>query len=170
AIAVSYGCHINGPRGLCSSQLLGLPRLVMFIDVSQWGVGVFTVHAAYDVTATSATDPYRGSVSAVPQTFPKAPAATQDNGPKIGYENFEAPGVLTPVITTSAGQQVHSVEYLGRGAGEPSIGNNWKSGVTSFQSDLQTLFVTFNDTNHSATWANRAAPTSQAVDSDPIGF
>ena len=65
---------------------------------------------------------------------------------------------------------MHSVEYLGRGAGEPSIGNNWKTGVTSFQSDLQTLFVTFNDTAHTATWVNRAAPTSQAVDSDPIGF
>src|SRR5205807_3693140 len=139
-----------------------------FIDVAQFGIGVFTVHVAYDVTATSAVDPYRGAVSAVPQTFPTAPTATQDAGPKIGYENFEAPGVLTPVTTTSAGQQVHSFEYMGRGAGEPSIGNNWKSGVTIFQSDLQTLFVTFD--GHSAAWANRAAPTSQAVDSDPIGF
>src|SRR5204862_4741512 len=124
----------------------------------------------YDVTASSAADPYLGTVSAVAETFPKAPAAAQDSGPKVGYENFEAPGLLTPVLTTSAGGQVHSVEYMGRGAGEPSIGNNWKSGVTSYQSDLQTLFITFNDTAHSATWVNRAAPTSQAVDSDPIGL
>src|ERR1700682_64937 len=56
---------------------------------------------------------------------PLAPAATPipiappDTGPKIGYENFTAPGDLTPVKTTEAGQQVNSVEYLGRNAGEP---------------------------------------------------
>ncbi|MFS8084754.1 MAG: hypothetical protein ACMG6H_03925, partial [Acidobacteriota bacterium] len=102
------------------------------------------------------------------------PAASQDTGPKIGFENFIAPGVLTPTLITSAGQQPNSVEYLGRSAGEPSIGNNWKTGVTSYQSDLQTLFVTFNDTcpsnGQTSTWVNRQAPTSQAVNSDPIGF
>ena len=62
--------------------------------------------------------------------------------------NFEAPGVLTPV-TVSTGP---TVEYMGRGAGEPSIGVNWNSlapnnvtGVTNFQSDLETLFITFTN-------------------------
>ena len=63
---------------------------------------------------------------------------------------------------------------MGRNAGEPSIGNNWLSDVTVFYSDLQSLFVTFNDTcpasGLSSTWVNRPAPTAQAVDSDPIGF
>src|SRR5260370_26296753 len=63
---------------------------------------------------------------------------------------------------------------MGRNSGEPSIGNNWKTGVTAFQSDLETLFVTFNDTcpssGQSSTWINRPAITSLAVDSDPIGF
>lgn len=102
------------------------------------------------------------------------PIANQDTGPKIGFENFTAPGVLTPTLVTSAGQQPNSVEYMGRGAGEPSIGNNWKSGVTSYQSDLQTLFVTFNDScpanGQTSSWVNRQAPTSLAVNSDPIGF
>src|SRR3954447_25660727 len=40
------------------------------------------------------------------------PPAPQDTGAKIGYENFTAPGLLTPVKTTEAGQQVNSVEYL----------------------------------------------------------
>jgi len=169
-IYIHQGSDTSGPLVTSSIQGPGLTHQVAFIDVAQVGTGVFTVHVAYDVTATSAADPYLGVVSAVPETFPTAPAASQDTGPKVGYENFEAPGVLTPVITTSAGQQVNSVEYMGRGAGEPSIGNNWKSGVTNFQSDLQTLFITFNNTTHTATWVNRAAPTSQAVDSDPIGF
>lgn len=102
------------------------------------------------------------------------PAAAQDTTGKIGFENFTAPGVLTPTLITSAGQQPNSVEYLGRSAGEPSVGNNWKTGVTSYQSDLQTLFVTFDDScpanGQTSTWVNRQAPTSQAVNSDPIGF
>ncbi|MFL6585212.1 MAG: PKD domain-containing protein [Chthoniobacterales bacterium] len=106
-----------------------------------------------------------------PTPIPQAPA---DTGPKIGYENFTAPGVLTPVKTTEAGQQPNSVEYLGRNAGEPSVGSNWATGVANFQSGLQTLFITFDEScplsGLSANWVNRAAPTSVAVDSDPIGF
>jgi hypothetical protein len=109
------------------------------------------------------------------------PPAPQDPGPKLGFENFEGPGVLTTVVTSSQGQPVNTVEYMAHDAGEPSIGVNWNSpapnnlnGVTAFQSDLQTLFVTFNDTCNpstpKATWVNRPAPTSQGVDQDPIGF
>ena len=105
------------------------------------------------------------------QSIPPAP---QDTGGKIGYENFIAPGVLVPVKTTEAGQQVNSVEYMGRNAGEPAVGSNWATGVANFQSGLQTLFITFNDScpanGLSSVWANRAAPTSIAVDSDPMGF
>ena len=138
-----------------------------FIDVSKWGTGVFTIHVAYATTPDSATDEYHGAVSVVSAV----PPATVDTAPKIGYQNFEAPGVLTPVNSTSGGP---TVEYLGRGAGEPSVGNDWSTGVTNFQSDLETLFITFDDTcpanGLSAIWANRPAPTSQAIDSDPIGF
>src|SRR3984893_6459306 len=102
------------------------------------------------------------------------PLAPQDVSNYVGYENFTAPGVLTPVKTTEAGQQVNSVEYMGRNAGEPSVGSNWATGVANYQSGLQTLFITFNDScpanGQTATWVNRAAPTSIAVDSDPIGF
>src|SRR5437763_4028251 len=68
---------------------------------------------------------------------------------------------------------------MGHDAGEPSVGVNWKSpnsvtGVTNFQSDLQTLFIKFDDScqasGQKATWYNSPAPTSQFVDSDPIGF
>jgi hypothetical protein len=100
--------------------------------------------------------------------------APMDSGPKVGYQNFEAPGTLTNVTSSSQGPSAKTVEYLGHDAGEPSLGNNWKTGTTVYQSDLQTLFITFNDScpanGQAATWVNRPAPTSQFVDSDPIGF
>ncbi len=102
------------------------------------------------------------------------PPASPDPGPKIGYENFLAPGVLVPVRTTEAGQQPDSVEYMGRNAGEPSVGSNWITGVDNFQSGHQTLFITFDDScpasGQSSAWVARLAPTAVAIDSDPIGF
>lgn len=98
---------------------------------------------------------------------PTLPAAPRDAGPKIGYENFEAPGQLTTITQTSSG--LYTVEYLGRSAVEPSIGANWKTGVINYKSDLEALFVTVGS-NGSANWVNRRAPTSKFIDSDPIGF
>ena len=126
------------------------------------------------VNSSVLNDGISGSLFAQAPTPTPIPIAPKDTNPKIGYENFTAPGVLTPVKTTEAGQQVNSVEYLGRNAGEPSVGSNWATGLANFQSGLQTLFVTFNDNcpinGPSSVWVNRAAPTSVAVDSDPIGF
>jgi hypothetical protein len=154
----------------------GLTSQIAYIDIAQWGTGVFTIHVAHDITPASAADPYHGAVSVVAAIPAPAPAAAQDNGPKLGYQNYEAPGVLTQVTQTSSGAL--TVEYMGRGAGEPSIGANWSTGVVNMQSDLETLFITFNDTCPSngqlstnlSTWANRRATTSQFIDSDPIGF
>jgi len=96
---------------------------------------------------------YAQAATPTPTPIPIAPP---DTGPKIGYENFTAPGVLTPVKTTEAGQQVNSVEFLGRNAGEPSVGSNWITGVANFQSGLQTLFITFDNScpasGISSTW------------------
>ena len=117
--------------------------------------GVFT----YNDTAVSSS-----CQANFTETLPPAPT---DNRPKIGYENFEAPGVLTQITQTSSG--VYTVEYLGRSAIEPSIGVDWKTNVTAYQSDLETLFVTFGS-NGLASWVNRRAPTSQFIDSDPILF
>ena len=159
---------MNGP---------GLTNQTTFIDVSQWGTGVFTVHVVYDTTPV-VTDLYKGTATAVPLTPAPPPPAPQDTGPKIGYENFEAPGILTQGTALSSG--VVTVEYMGRGAGEPSIGVNWNStsnsvgGMTNFQSDLETDFISWNEscspTIPKATWVNRRAPTSVLIDSDPIGF
>src|SRR6202035_197806 len=182
-IANEYDIHIHkgskaGPLLTSAYQGPGLTNQVAYIDPSNLptsGVNpttVFTVHVAYDTTPASAADEYHGSATAVPLTATSIAPAPQDTGPKIGFENFEAPGVLVPASALSSGGV--TVEYMGRGAGEPSVGANWVTGVVNFQSDLQTEFVTFDDScnlaNPKAVWANRRAPTSQFIDSDPIGF
>jgi hypothetical protein len=159
----------------------GTPPEVVDLDPSDPTIatGQFSVHVVY-FSATAAFQ-YSGSASPISTSAASAlaPSAPQDRGPKIGFENFEAPGTLVQVTDSSQGPTVHTVEYMGHDAGEPSIGVNWNSpnsatGVTNFQSDLQTLFIKFDDScpanGQSATWYNSAAPTSQFVDSDPIGF
>ena len=137
---------------------------------SQWRS---IIAVAFALAAAVCAMPFFSTHAQNPTPMPPPPAP-QDTGPKIGYENFAAPGVLVPVTTTEAGQQVHSVEYMGRNAGEPSIGSNWATGVVMFKSGLESLFVTFDDScpvnGQSATWVDRPAPTSVGIDSDPISF
>src|SRR6266511_2681248 len=157
------------------------PPEIVDLDPSnpEIGTGQFSVHVVY--FSASAGFQYSGSATSVSASAGTAlaPSAPLDRGPKIGFQNFEAPGTLVQVTDSSQGPTVHTVEYTGHDAGEPSIGVNWNSpnsasGVTNFQSDLQTLFIKFDDScpanGQSATWYNSAAPTSQFVDSDPIGF
>lgn len=167
-----------GPVVTSAFEGPGLTKQVVYIDASNLTTDaahpttVFTVHVAYDTTPASAIDPYHGSATPVSTSAVAIQAAPQDTGPKSGFENFEAPGVLVPASALSSGGV--TVEYLGRGAGEPSVGANWVTGVINFQSDLQTEFVTFNDSCNlslpKAAWADRRAPTSNFIDSDPLGF
>src|SRR5207253_1901894 len=115
--------------------------------------------------------------SAPAAPVPAVPVAPP-SGQYIGFENFEAPGTLVNVTSSSQGSTPNTVEYLAHDAGEPSIGVNWLStqdttkGITAFQSDLQTAFVKFDDScpasGLKANWYMSQAPTSQAIDSDPI--
>ena len=162
------------PNGTSANS--GTPPEVVDLDPNDpnTGTGQFSVHVVY--FSASAGFQYSGSASAISSSTAPAlvPTAPQDTGPKIGFQNFEAPGILVPVTDSSQGPTAHTVEYMGHDSGEPSVGNNWNTGVTNFQSDLQTLFIKFDDScrsnGQSATWYNSPAPTSQLIDSDPIGF
>jgi hypothetical protein len=59
---------------------------------------------------------------------------------------------------------------LGTGAGEPSIGVNWKTGNVMYQSNTQTLRIRFDDAVKpaTATWENVAAPITSVRTLDPI--
>src|SRR5437773_10640519 len=154
----------------------GTPPEIVDLDPSNpdVGTGQFSVHVVY--FSAFAGFQYSGSATPVSTSAGSAlaPSAPLDRGPKIGFQNFEAPGTLVQVTDSSQGPTLHTVEYMGHDSGEPSVGNNWNTGVTNFQSDLQTLFIKFDDScpsnGQSAIWYNSPAPTSQVIDSDPIGF
>src|ERR671938_11950 len=57
-----------------------------------------------------AASPSLGAVAVAAAT--PIPPAPQDTGPKIGFENFEGPGTLTQVTTSSQGQPINTVEYI----------------------------------------------------------
>src|SRR5262249_25942715 len=59
---------MNGP---------GLTNQTTFIDIAQWGTGVFVVHVVYDTTP-NVTDHYTGTASAVPVIPVPPPPAPQD--------------------------------------------------------------------------------------------
>src|SRR5438270_5568318 len=107
----------------------GTPPEVVDLDPSNpsIGTGQFSVHVVY-FSATAAFQ-YSGSASAISTSAASAlaPSAPQDTGPKIGFENFEPPGTLVQVASSSQGPTAHTVEYMGHDAGEPSVGVNWKS-------------------------------------------
>jgi hypothetical protein len=112
---------------------------------------------------------------ATPTPTPTIPPAPQPATPDyIGFENFEPPAVLIPVFSSSQGSTPATVEYMVNDAGEPSIGVNWNTNVTAFQSDFQTAFVTWDDSCNLASpkafWRESQAPTAEAADQDPIGF
>ncbi|HEV7515042.1 MAG TPA: PKD domain-containing protein, partial [Thermoanaerobaculia bacterium] len=78
-----------------------------------------------------------------------------------------------PAPTGPAGRfQVYQAPGgLGTTAGEPSVGIDWATGVVATQSDVHTLFTTFDDCSSPAadTWTGRDAATS-VIDFDPILF
>src|SRR4029077_19024348 len=72
---------------------------------------------------------------ATPTPTPTIPPAPQPATPDyIGFENFEPPATLIPVFSSSQGSTPATVEYMVNDAGEPSIGVNWNTNVTAFQS------------------------------------
>src|SRR5438309_6236893 len=130
----------------------GTPPEVVDLDPSDpdVGTGQFSVHVVYFSSAFAFQ--YSGTASPISasQSSTIIPSAPQDTGPKVGFQNFPAPGTFVHVASSSQGPGAYTVEYMGHDSGEPSIGVNWHSpnsatGVTNYQSDLQTLFIKFDD-------------------------
>jgi hypothetical protein len=128
------------------------------INVTDRRAGIYTVLVCAFQNPPTGT-PYTGSVTAytvTPAAFPRAH------------------GVLAPTYA-----QFSAPKGTADDAGEPSIGNNWKSGHTLFTSNVHEYLVTFNDRARTSTWTHvndDAADTSNkdvlgvGVSLDPIGF
>jgi hypothetical protein len=115
--------------------------------------GTYKMHVCAFQNAPNGTI-YSGVVSAS-IIQPKASPLAQSSVTKPTYKQFQAPkGVSTD-------------------AGEPSIGNNWKTDHTFFTSNTHEYDVAFNDKQGTSTWkpVNVKPPNGSNVTSlDPIGF
>jgi hypothetical protein len=115
----------------------------------------------------------RSVASLVPVPVSASGSATLTAGPRPSpdiekqpagaplFSNYPAPENITPAIgSTTAGQH---------GAGEPSIGVNWKTGATFIQAGNHSLRVIWNDATSPAgtTWTDQRSPFSR-VSLDPI--
>src|SRR5207248_401414 len=126
-----------------------------YLDPAHMGVGLYTVHVAYAVV-TPGQDIYQGTAEVVPGLAP----ATGGTGDAPRFQNYYPQPSLI-----AAGK--------GLDAGEPSIGNDWKTTNTMYLSDLTTFRVTFDDTcptnGQKSTWLDKSAPNNQES-LDPILF
>src|SRR4051794_17950831 len=135
-------------------------KLVASSDGSQTSEGISVtapVGGTYDMVVcafqTTATgQDYTGSVTA---SLLRPPASKQAVGIKApAYRQYEAP------------------KGVSDDAGEPSIGNNWKSGATMFTSNTHEYKVAFGSGNHS-TWTlvnDKVTDPSNKISLDPIGY
>ena len=119
------------------------------IDVATHGTGVYVVNVVY--WAATAADQYQGVARVEDAPAPQPP-------PPVS-------GATPPTYATYA-----SPATLGNGAGEPTIGLNWNTANAMFIAGLQTLRVTFNDANGTATWVNKSALNTSVTSFDPILF
>lgn len=117
------------------------------INVAQSGTGTYSVRVVYFIALG---DQYKGRAEVVTAQADTPPPVSSATPPS--YTNYAAPAAL------------------GRDAGEPTLGNNWKTGRTMFISGLETLRVDFDDANGSANWTDRSALSTSITTFDPILF
>jgi hypothetical protein len=136
-------------------------KLVASSDGSQTSEGISVtapIGGVYDmVVCAFQTGPngqaYTGSVTASLLRPPPSRTASGVRAP--AYHQFEAP------------------KSKSNDAGEPSIGNNWKSGNTFFTSNTHEYRVDFNDKKKTSAWTlvnNKTADPSNKISLDPIGY
>jgi len=178
-----FTLHVTTPAGYGTDHAL-------VVDVS-WAdpsadFDVYVLDAAGDVvgSAASTADPEKVTIpptsgdytvrvvpySATGQTY-DASASLQSTAPPSGgggtgsgpaYDTFPAPSSFTDADN----------------AGEPSIGDNWNTGTTMYQSSLSTYSVTWDDSTTPATphWSDVSAssgngcPQGSTISLDPILF
>ena len=119
------------------------------------------------------TNPAAGTYTVAAAPF--APAVGPD------AHSYTASATLTPLDTmatpaTGAERisyaQYHAANGLGGDAGEPSLGADLKTGKVMFQSGLQTLRASFDDSVSpaNASWTDVSFPLTSVASLDPIGF
>ena len=143
--------HLFGPDG----------KLVASSDGSQYSEGInvtAAVPGVYNVLVCAfqtgpAGQDYTGTVTAQTIKPPAFPAAKGVTAPT--YRQYEAP------------------KGVAASAGEPSIGNNWKSGNTLFTAYTDEYVVKFDDAKATSSWTlvnDDVTDPSNKISLDPIGY
>ncbi len=143
--------HVFGPDGKLVASSDG-SQSSEGINVTDRTGGVYNVLVCAFQNGLQGT-PYRGSATAYTVTPAGFPAAKGVTAPT--YRQYTA-----PKGTSTA-------------AGEPSIGNNWKTGNTLFTSNTDEYVVTFNDKAKTSSWTlvnDDLTDPSNKISLDPIGF
>jgi hypothetical protein len=155
--------HLFGPDGKLVASSDG-SQASEAINVTDRRPGVYTVLVCmFQGLPVSSTKllagqveqgtPYTGSVTAFTVTPARFAAAKGVTRPT--YRQYTAP------------------KGVAKNAGEPSIGNNWKSGNTLFTANTNEYVVRFDDRKRTASWTlvnDDVADPSNKVSLDPIGF
>jgi hypothetical protein len=143
--------HLFGPDGkLVASSDGSQPS--EGINVTDRRAGVYTVLVCSFQNLPTGT-PYTGTVTAYtvkPAGFPRAKGVVAPT-----YRQFSAP------------------KGVADSAGEPSIGNNWKTGNTLYTSNTDEYVVTFDDKKKTSKWTlvnDDVTDPSNKISFDPIGF
>jgi hypothetical protein len=136
-------------------------KLVASSDGSQTSEGI------------SVTAPVGGTYDMVVCAFQTTPAGQDYTGSvTASLLNPPAPHVATGV-TPPTYRQFEAPKGVSDDAGEPSIGNNWKTGHTFFTSNTNEYEVAFNTTNNTSTWKlvnDQVTDPSNKISLDPIGY
>ncbi len=143
--------HVFGPDG----------KLVASSDGSQLSEGI------------NVTDRTGGTYNVLVCAFQNTPKGTPYVGTATAYVVTpalfpKAKGVVAPTYRQYTAPKTESTN-----AGEPSIGNNWKTGNTLFTSNTDEYVVAFDDRKGTSTWTvvnTDITDPSNKISLDPIGF
>jgi hypothetical protein len=148
--AADMALHLFGPDGKLVASSDG-SQASEGINLTDKAPGVYDVLVCAFQTGPTGQD-YTGTVTAqttAPGTFPAAKGVKAPT-----YRQYEAP------------------QSISTDAGEPSIGNNWKTGKTLFTSNTNEYVVKFG-AGASSTWTlvnDDVADPSNKISLDPIGY
>jgi len=136
-------------------------KLVASSDGSQTSEGV------------SVTAPIGGTYNMVVCAFQTTPAGQDYTGSVTASLLQPPPSRQATGVTAPTYHQFEAPKGQSDNAGEPSIGNNWKTGNTFFTSNTDEYHVVFDIPHLSSTWTivnNQVTDPSNKVSLDPIGF
>jgi len=177
-----YTLHVSTPAGYGSTHTLNIS--VKWANTAA-DFDVYVLDAAGNVvgTAASSADPEQvvlppNSGDYTVRVVPFAPAGQSYNATATLATTPANPAPGTDTPPAFADYAAPSTLPDADNAGEPSIGNNWKSGATLYQSSLSTYRVAFDDSTSpaKATWTDASAnatngcPQGSTVSLDPILF